>query len=50
LQVTVDDDVYSEDILHIMNLLPCIRQLTIQLDLVKSSYLPLLQIVARLKL
>ncbi|KAF4221733.1 hypothetical protein CNMCM5878_008183 [Aspergillus fumigatiaffinis] len=50
LQVTIDDDVYSEDILHIMDLLPSIRQLTIQLDLVKSSYLPLLQSVARLKL
>ncbi|EAW19699.1 F-box domain protein [Aspergillus fischeri NRRL 181] len=50
LQVTVDDDAYSDDILHIMDLLPCVRQVTMQLDLVKSSYLPLPQSVERMKL
>ncbi|EAL86828.1 F-box protein [Aspergillus fumigatus Af293] len=50
LQVTVDDDAYSEDILRIMDLLPCVRQVSIQLDLAKNSYLPLVQRVARMKL
>lgn len=50
LHVTVDDDAYSKDILHIMDLLPCVRQLTIQLNLVKESYRPLLQGVGRMKL
>ncbi|GFF97754.1 hypothetical protein IFM53868_09379 [Aspergillus udagawae] len=50
LHVTVDNDTYSDDILHIMDLLPCVRQVTMQLDLVKNSYLPLLQSVGRMKL
>ncbi|GAQ05912.1 hypothetical protein ALT_3233 [Aspergillus lentulus] len=50
LHVTVDDDAYSENILHIMDLLPCVRHVTMQLDLVKTSYLPLLQSIGRMKL
>ncbi|KAF7161729.1 hypothetical protein CNMCM5623_007216 [Aspergillus felis] len=50
LHVTVDYDTYPEAILHIMDLLPCVRQLTMQLDLVKNSSPPLLQSVVRMKL
>ncbi|RHZ58006.1 uncharacterized protein CDV56_106568 [Aspergillus thermomutatus] len=50
LHVTADDDAFSEDILHIMDLLPCVRQLTIQLDLVKDSYFPLLHSIGKMKL
>ncbi|RHZ49815.1 hypothetical protein CDV55_101900 [Aspergillus turcosus] len=50
LHVTVDDDAYSEDILQIMDLLPCVRHMTIHLDLVRESCLPLLHGVGRMKL
>jgi hypothetical protein len=33
-----------------MDLLPCVRQLTIQLDLVEEAYLPLLESVGKMKL
>ncbi|EAW12058.1 F-box protein [Aspergillus clavatus NRRL 1] len=49
LSITVDDIACSEDIFRIVDLLPCIRQLSLHLDL-KDSCLPFLERMTKMKL